>query len=105
MVYTGTTNKLKRRIIPSFDLRESYEDGRQFFMSLYTRKDIHINDWVEFTIDNEVVKRVEELEKFRNNPPLTNIQCLSGQQEYPFWTTLQGMKTKDMMKKTPNTIL
>ena len=56
-------------------------------MLLYTRKDIHINDWVEFTIDNEVVKRVEELEKLRNNPPLKNIQCFSGHQEYPFWTT------------------
>ena len=42
-------------------------------MSLYTSKDIHINDWVELTIYDEVVKKVEELEKLKNNPPLTNI--------------------------------
>ena len=37
-------------------------------MSLYTSKDIHINDWVELTIYDEVVKKVEELEKIEKQP-------------------------------------
>ena len=63
MVYTGPTKKLKIRTTPSIVLGESNEYGGHFFMLLYTRKDIHRYDWVELTIDNEVVKRVEELEK------------------------------------------
>ena len=46
MVYTGTTNKLKRRIIHSIALRELNEDVEKFFMSLYTGKDIKVDDRV-----------------------------------------------------------
>ena len=37
-------------------------------MMLYTGKEIHRNDWVELTIGNEFVKRVEELAKFEKQP-------------------------------------
>ena len=63
MVFTGTTSTSKKKSIPSIVLRESNEDGGQFFMLLYTGKEININDWVKLTIDDEFVKRVEELEK------------------------------------------
>ena len=46
MVYTGTTNTSKRRSISGISLRESNEDRGHFFMLLYTRKDIHSNDWL-----------------------------------------------------------
>ena len=59
MVYTGKTNTFKRRSIPSIALRESNEDGGHFFVLLYIRKDIHSNDWVKLSIDDEVFKRVE----------------------------------------------
>ena len=61
MFYTGTTNTLNRRSIPSIALREYNEDEVHFFMSLYTRKDILSDDWVELPIDHEVFKTVEEL--------------------------------------------
>ena len=32
-------------------------------MLVYTRKEIHSDDWLELPIDDEVAKRVEELEK------------------------------------------
>ena len=32
-------------------------------MSLYSRKEIHSDDWVEFLIKYKVVKRVEEISK------------------------------------------
>ena len=81
MLYTVTTNTLKRIIIPSIASRESNEDRGQLYMFLYKRRYIHIDDWVELTIEDEVIKRVKELEKLRNNPLFTKIQCLSGQQE------------------------
>ena len=74
-------------------------------MSLYTRENIYSNDWVKVTIDDEFLKRAEELEKIENNPDLTNIQCLSGHQVYPFLMKLQVMKTKDITKKTLKKIL
>ena len=62
-VYTGTTNILNRRSISSIALREYKEYGGNFLMSLYTRKYIHNNNWVKLPIDDEFVKRVEEIEK------------------------------------------
>ena len=37
-------------------------------MSLYTGKEIKSNNWVKFIIDDEVVKRVEELLKIVKQP-------------------------------------
>ena len=85
MVCTDTTKTLKIRRTPSIALNKYNEGGGQLFMLLYTEKENHRNDWVELSIDDEVMKREDELEKkLINNPPLTNIQCLSGHQEYPF---------------------
>ena len=69
------------------------------------RKEIHSDDWVYLPIEYEVIGRLKELEKLRNNPSLTNIQCFSGHQEYKFWTTWQEMKTKDLMNETLKMIL
>ena len=46
MVYTGTTITLNRISMPSIALRESNEEGVHFFVSLYTGKEIHSNDWL-----------------------------------------------------------
>ena len=56
-------------------------------MSLYNGKEIHRDDRIELTIDNEVVNRVEKPEKLINNPTLTNIQYFSGHQKQLFWAT------------------
>ena len=61
MVYTDKKNTLKISSIHIIALRESHKYGGHFFMSIYTRKEIHSNDWVELPIEYEVVKRVEEL--------------------------------------------
>ena len=37
-------------------------------MLLYTRREIHSNDWLKLSIDDEVSKRVEELEKIGKQP-------------------------------------
>ena len=67
MVYTETKNTMKRRRTPSIALMESNEDGEQLFMLMDTGKYIHSNDWVEFLIGDEVVKRIEELEQIEKN--------------------------------------
>ena len=63
MAYAGTKNNMIRRSIPGIVLRESNKDGVNLFMSLYTGKQIHRYDWMELQIDDEVVKRVEEIAK------------------------------------------
>ena len=61
IVYIAKTNTLKIRSIPIIDLRESNEDEGHFFMSLYTGGNIHRNYWVKLSMDDDVVKRVEEI--------------------------------------------
>ena len=69
MLYTGTTNTSNIGSIPIFSLRGSNEYGGHLLMLMYTRKNIHSNNWVELPIGNEIVKMVKELEKLGNNPP------------------------------------
>ena len=38
MVYTQTSNSIKSRSVPSVAFNPSYNDGGQFFISLYTEK-------------------------------------------------------------------
>ena len=73
------------RIITGIALRESNKHGGYLFMYLYTRKEIHSDDWTKLPIYNGVIKRLEELEK--KTPLLTNILCLNGHQGYSSWTT------------------
>ena len=79
MVYTGTENLMNRRIIPGIFGRESNEDGGHLFMSLYTGKVIHSNDWVELLIYDEVVTRIEELAKIEKQPTFD---------QYPMFETI-----------------
>ena len=44
MVYICTRDNINHSRIPSITLRESKEYGGNFFMSLYTVKEIHINN-------------------------------------------------------------
>ena len=73
MVYTETKNTMKRRRTPGIALMESNKDVEQLFMLMDTRKYIHSNDWVEFLIGDEVVKRIEEPENIENNPHYITI--------------------------------
>ena len=41
MVYTSTTNSMKRRSVPAIALRRSNSAGGHYFMSLYSGKRIH----------------------------------------------------------------
>ena len=58
-------------------------------MSLYTGKDIHINDWIELPIDDEVFKRVEELEQIEEQPTFY---------QYPMFDWAPGITILDDMK-------
>ena len=59
MVFTETTNTMKRRSVPAIALRESNDHGGFFFMSLHTGKRLHAYEWEELPIDDEVINRVE----------------------------------------------
>ena len=90
MIYTGTTNTSKRRSIPIIALREYNEDGGQLFISLYTRKDIHSDYWVELSIDYEVVKRVDELAKIEKQPTLDQYTIFEWVQGIPILDNMPG---------------
>ena len=57
-------------------------------MSLYTGRDIHIDDWLELSIDNDVVKRVEELAK---------IEKLTTLYQHPMFEWAPGIPILDNM--------
>ena len=54
MAYTETKNNMKRRSVPAIALNESNEAGGHYFMSLYTGKRIHAEDWDKQPIDDDV---------------------------------------------------
>jgi hypothetical protein len=68
MVYVGTKNNMDRRSVPAIALSPSNMHGGHYFMSLYTRKRLHSYEWDELPIDDEVIKRVEELGDEDNAP-------------------------------------
>ena len=57
-------------------------------MYLYTIKEINSDEWIELSIDDNVMKKAEEILKRKENPLLTKIPCLNGHQGYPSWTAL-----------------
>ena len=61
MVYTGTTNDMKIRIIPSISLNESNERGGSYFMSLYIVKLLPSYQWTYLPIDDNVIAQVRYL--------------------------------------------
>ena len=56
--YTQGQKKMKRRSIPSIALRKSKKEGESLFIPLYNRKEIHIENWMELAIYDDVVKIV-----------------------------------------------
>ena len=60
-------------------------------MSLYTGKEIYSDDWVELTIDENIVKRVEELYRIEKQPTFD---------QYPmfYWTSV--IKIMDNITET-----
>ena len=88
MLFTEKTKTLKRIRIPNIVLKESNEDGWHFFMYLYTGKEIHSNDWVESPVDDEVVKRVEELAKLERQTTFD---------QYPIFEWAPGIPILDDM--------
>ena len=60
-VYNGTDSMMKLRSVGAIALRPHNNRGSYSFMSLNTGKKIHSNQWTELAINEEVIKRVEEL--------------------------------------------
>lgn len=63
MVHLGTNNTMKPRSVPGIALGPSNEWGGQFFMSLFSGKRLHSYKYTELPIDDEVIRRVDELAK------------------------------------------
>ena len=66
MVYTGTTNYMKRRSISAIALNKSNEHGGHYFMILYTLKRLHIYQCTYLPIDDDVIAQVRDLDKEDN---------------------------------------
>ena len=66
MVYTGTTDEMKRRSVPGITLNESNDHGGHYFMSLYTGKRLHSYQWTELPIDDDVIAQVRGLAEGEN---------------------------------------
>ena len=101
IVYTGTTTIINRRSIPIISLRESNEDVGHFFMSMYTVKYIHSNDWVESHIDDEVVKRVEELAKIEKQPTFDQYTMFEWAPIIPILENMIGNEDKGSDEENP----
>ena len=93
MVYIGATNTLNCRIILSIALWESNEDGG-FFISLYTAKYIHSDNWVELPIEKDVVKRVEELAKIEKQPAFDQYQMFEWSPRIPIMDNMTSNEDK-----------
>ena len=70
LVYTGTTNTMKSRSVPSIALGPSNEWGGHYFMSLYTGKRLHSYHWKSLPMDQEAIDRVTTLATAENQPAL-----------------------------------
>ena len=57
LVYTGTINYMNRRSIPLIELNKSNNHVGHYFISLYTGNIIHIYEWKELTIYNDVIEK------------------------------------------------
>ena len=76
MVYTSTTNSMKRRSVPAIALRRSNSAGGHYFMSLYSGKRIHGYKWDVLPIDEHVITRVEQMAEKEEQPIMDkNMPC------------------------------
>ena len=61
LVYTGTSNDNKPKIVPAKALKMSNNASGHYFMSLYSGRRIHGFKWKELSIDEHVIQRVKAL--------------------------------------------
>ena len=70
MVHIGITNSMRRRSVPAIALRELNNNAGYYFMSLYTGRELHSNQWEELPTDDDVIEMVENLAKNEEQPLL-----------------------------------
>ena len=70
MVYDGTTNNMRARVVPAIALKPSNEHGGSYFMSLISGQRLHSYQWTELPIADEIIERVHEIAKKENQPYL-----------------------------------
>ena len=84
LVYTGTSNNTRRRIIPSIALNKSKYHGGQYLMSLYTGKRLHSYEWTDLPIENDVIEQVKKFYSDEKRPLLKDkYPICNGRQSYP----------------------
>ena len=71
-VHIGTKNTTKSITIGAIYLRSAGERNGYYFVSLVTGKQLHELNWTEFTIDDYVIYRVEEMARSENQSTMTN---------------------------------
>ena len=62
LVFVRTKNNMKSRSVPGIALKPSNDWGGHYFLSRISGKRIHGYSWRELPIDDDVVKRVHELQ-------------------------------------------
>ena len=72
VLYTTTTNDMKRRSVPCIALNPTNNFGGHNFMSLETGRKLHGYKWKELPMDDWVIARVEEIAKKEGQPKLVN---------------------------------
>ena len=87
MVHIGTTNNMKRRSVPAIALQESNDNSGYYFMSLFTGRELHSNNWDELPIDEEVIAKVEQMAKDQDQPFLPD--------KYPMFEWSPGTLIED----------
>ena len=70
-------------------------------MQLYTGKEIYSNDWLELLIDDEVVKRVEELGKIEKQPTFDQYSMFEWAPGIPNWDYIEGIEDKGYDEENP----
>ena len=72
VLYTTTTNDMKRRSVPCIALNPTNNFGGYNFMSLESGRKLHGYKWKELPMDDWVIARVEEIAKKEGQPKLVN---------------------------------
>ena len=81
MVYTGTTNDMKRRSVPAIALNKSDYHGGHYFMIIYTGKSLHRYQCTELPIDYDVIDQVRDsAEEDDAKKMIDNYPIFSGHQ-------------------------
>ena len=72
MVYTGTANDMKIKIVPAIGLNKSNYHGGHYFMSLYTGKRLHGYPWKELPIYDDIISQVRDLAQGEDAKKITD---------------------------------